>query len=1083
MGCADGEEAMPGPSGRGEERILVSVRMRPLNKKEASRNEVVDWECINNTTIVYKNHLSPERSLYPTSYTFEYLVVIARRGRSMRKEPEQLFFLLLVASTVSTSSQCFMRLLSLWLHVLHSCKTSFAASVFAYGQTSSGKTYTMSGITEYTMEDIFDYINKHEEREFHLRFSAMEIYNESVRDLLTADNAPLRLLDDPERGTVVEKLTEANLRDRDHFKELIAVCQAQRQIGETFLNEASSRSHQILRLVCFFSNIKTIESSTREFLVANSSSTLTATLNFVDLAGSERASQALSAGSRLKEGSHINRSLLTLGTVIRKLSKGGIGHIPYRDSKLTRILQPSLGGNARTAVICTMSPAQSYVEQSRNTLLFATCAKEVTTNAHVNEVMSEKALVKHLQRELARLENQLRNASPSVRVDTTNLLREKDLKIEELEGRIRELTLQLDHALSQICDLRKQERNNSSYPTLRVQQTSESSSSDTTTTADQQSFDAHSPTCETPHSSERHSRSSYDGSYSISDFEENLPPDSPFEQMIVETSSGVSSPLLIQAPKIAGRDSDCYQVPKRLGDQSANPLEVDPYAVPMEISNQSLNSYDIGPHQVSKSFQMPVQHTSNVHGAQSPYFVEFDPYELPEEMGDQNNDPSEVYAIQISRGSIENIPEYDNNDPYLTAELNRKQTDEPLEDYCKEVQCINSEMTSNIRANSLPHEEGAKSLLLMSHDSDSCSDDKPTKESVGCRDDEPKKESAPDDKNSSSQDPRDLSDKQHKEEVTGLGDLNHVGSRSTQSNDISSTSSSFFEMVKYEMKNESEDGWDEVVVRLDDAHKQLSDANNEVPKISAGMIEFDGIPVKDVEISNHVDNAVNFTRVTETKEITDPQHMKHLPNHEGEVTMHEAGKSIKSMKDVGLNPQDDLDASSLWPSNFNRLQMEILDLWDACNVSLVHRTRFFLLFVKGDQIDAIYMEVERRRLYFINDAFSSGNSIVLHGQKLTPGSSKRSIRSEREMLGRLIKKRLSKQERIDLYSKWRINLASKRRSSQVAHCLWTNKIDMDHITESANVVAKLVQFSEPQVPKEAFGLNLMTDQRRRNSYR
>uniref|UniRef100_A0A2N9HRV7 Kinesin motor domain-containing protein n=1 Tax=Fagus sylvatica TaxID=28930 RepID=A0A2N9HRV7_FAGSY len=150
-------------------------------------------------------------------------------------------------------------------------------------------------------------------------------------------------------------------------------CFVQRQIGETSLNEASSRSHQILRL--------TIESSAREFLGNDKSSSLTTTVNFVDLAGSERASQSLAAGARLKEGCHINRSLLTLGTVIRKLSKGRNGHIPFRDSKLTHILQSSLGGNARTAIICTMSPARSHVEQSRNTLLFASCAKEVATNA------------------------------------------------------------------------------------------------------------------------------------------------------------------------------------------------------------------------------------------------------------------------------------------------------------------------------------------------------------------------------------------------------------------------------------------------------------------------------------------------------------------------------------------------------------------------------------------------------------------------------------------------------------------------------------------------------------------------------
>lgn len=114
-------------------------------------------------------------------------------------------------------------------------------------------------------------------------------------------------------------------------------------------------------------------------------------------------------------------------------SKGRNGHIPFRDSKLTRILQSSLGGNARTAIICTMSPARSHVEQSRNTLLFASCAKEVTTNAQVNVVMSDKALVKQLQRELARLENELKNAgTASISFDSAALLREKDLEIEKV---------------------------------------------------------------------------------------------------------------------------------------------------------------------------------------------------------------------------------------------------------------------------------------------------------------------------------------------------------------------------------------------------------------------------------------------------------------------------------------------------------------------------------------------------------------------------------------------------------------------------------------------------------------------------
>lgn len=114
-------------------------------------------------------------------------------------------------------------------------------------------------------------------------------------------------------------------------------------------------------------------------------------------------------------------------------SKGRQGHINYRDSKLTRILQPCLGGNARTTIICTLSPARTHVEQSRNTLLFASCAKQVTTNAQVNVVMSDKALVKHLQKELARLENELKSPAPtSSSCNCSVTIRKKDLQIEKV---------------------------------------------------------------------------------------------------------------------------------------------------------------------------------------------------------------------------------------------------------------------------------------------------------------------------------------------------------------------------------------------------------------------------------------------------------------------------------------------------------------------------------------------------------------------------------------------------------------------------------------------------------------------------
>lgn len=423
MGAIGGEELMNWEkmdNGR-EEKILVLVRLRPLNDKEISRNDVSDWECINDTTVLFRNSLQ-ERSMFPTAYSFDRVFSGDATTRQVYDEGAKGIALSVVSGINS--------------------------SIFAYGQTSSGKTYTMTGITEYTVADIYDYMQKHEERAFVLKFSAIEIYNEAIRDLLSTENIPLRVLDDPEKGTIIERLTEEILRDWSHLKQLLSVCEAQRKVGETSLNETSSRSHQILRL--------TIESSAREFIGKDKSTKLAASVNFVDLAGSERAAQALSVGQRLKEGCHINRSLLTLSTVIRKLSKGKQGHVNYRDSKLTRILQPCLGGNARTAIICTLSPAREHVEQSKNTLLFASCAKEVTTNAQVNVVMSDKALVKHLQKELARLENELRTPAPP---DYSALLRKKDQQIEKLEKEVRDLIKQRDLAQSRIEELLRAVRN------------------------------------------------------------------------------------------------------------------------------------------------------------------------------------------------------------------------------------------------------------------------------------------------------------------------------------------------------------------------------------------------------------------------------------------------------------------------------------------------------------------------------------------------------------------------------------------------------------------------------------------------
>ncbi|PHU11672.1 Kinesin-like protein NACK1 [Capsicum chinense] len=443
-----------------EEKILVTIRVRPLSPKEQAAYDLVAWDFPDEQSIISKK-LIHERHAGP--YSFDYVF-----------DP-----------TCSTSKVYEQGAKDVALSALNGIN----ATIFAYGQTSSGKTFTMRGITESAVNDIYEHIKfvrltfstifgcsmiencgfdiwmlflfcalQTTDRDFVLKFSAIEIYNETVVDLLNRESGSLRLLDDPEKGIIVEKLAEEIVKDGQHLRTLIGTCEAQRQMGETALNDKSSRSHQIIKL--------TIESSIREN--SGQVKSFLAALNLVDLAGSERALQTSADGTRLKEGSHINRSLLTLTTVIRKLSGGKSGHIPYRDSKLTRILQPSLGGNSRTAIVCTMSPALSHVEQSRNTLCFATSAKEVTTTAQVNMVVAEKQLLKHLRKEVSRLEAELRSPDPSASPCLRSLLIEKEQKIQQyLNKTIYKAYINKDRLEVTTTIRTLQQLGSSNYPLLR----------------------------------------------------------------------------------------------------------------------------------------------------------------------------------------------------------------------------------------------------------------------------------------------------------------------------------------------------------------------------------------------------------------------------------------------------------------------------------------------------------------------------------------------------------------------------------------------------------------------------------------
>ncbi|KAF9360551.1 NADH-ubiquinone oxidoreductase chain 1 [Mortierella sp. AD094] len=285
-------------------------------------------------------------------------------------------------------------------------------TVFAYGQTSSGKTYsgseTQPGITPRAVEDIFKYIRENSDREFLLRVSYLEIYNESIRDLLSPEAIDLRIHEDRRRGVYVSPLKEEIVTTPSQVMRIIERGDYQRHVSSTDFNAHSSRSHSIFQIV--------IESrdrspgnggspTSRKPLGAKSATAVRVSqLNLIDLAGSEKAA---SNEERRKEGAFINKSLLTLGTVISKLTEERGAHIPYRDSKLTRILQSSLNGNARVSVICTISPSHLNVEESHNTLKFASRVKKVVTKAQTNQVMDDKALLEKYRREISELKAQL----------------------------------------------------------------------------------------------------------------------------------------------------------------------------------------------------------------------------------------------------------------------------------------------------------------------------------------------------------------------------------------------------------------------------------------------------------------------------------------------------------------------------------------------------------------------------------------------------------------------------------------------------------------------------------------------------
>uniref|UniRef100_A0A8C1PFL6 Kinesin-like protein n=1 Tax=Cyprinus carpio TaxID=7962 RepID=A0A8C1PFL6_CYPCA len=258
----------------------------------------------------------------------------------------------------------------------------YNGTIFAYGQTSSGKTHTMEGklhdpqqmgIIPRIAEDIFNHIFSMDENlEFHIKVSYFEIYMEKIRDLLDVTKTNLSVHEDKNRVPYVKGCTERFVSSPEEVMDVIDEGKSNRHVAVTNMNEHSSRSHSI-----FLINIKQEHVETEQKLCGK--------LYLVDLAGSEKVSKTGAAGAVLDEAKNINKSLSSLGNVISALAEGTVStHVPYRDSKMTRILQDSLGGNCRTTMFICCSPSSYNDAETKSTLMFGQRAKTIKNAASIN---------------------------------------------------------------------------------------------------------------------------------------------------------------------------------------------------------------------------------------------------------------------------------------------------------------------------------------------------------------------------------------------------------------------------------------------------------------------------------------------------------------------------------------------------------------------------------------------------------------------------------------------------------------------------------------------------------------------------
>ncbi|KAJ1404710.1 P-loop containing nucleoside triphosphate hydrolase protein, partial [Ochromonadaceae sp. CCMP2298] len=373
---------------RGDESIQVVVRCRPLNdsEKEMGCKSIVDVD-VEARRVTIRN---PDNATDTRYFTF---------NASYGQDTEQRTFY---------DESCF--------SVIEGALAGFNSTIFAYGQTGSGKSFTMQGasttapdltsmgVIPNSFSHIFRFIKASKDTHFTISCSYLELYNEEIRDLLSdhknsskpsLKSPSLDLGEDPNKSVYVKGLTHVVCESAEDLNKMLDKGLASRTTACTLMNAESSRSHSIFTII--------VEMSTTD---ATGEVWRTGKLNLVDLAGSETQKKTGATGAALQEGININLSLSALGNVITALTSSNRPHIPYRDSKLTRLLRESLGGNSKTVMIATVSPADYNYQETLSTLRYAQRAKKIKNQPKINEDPKD-VMLRESKEEIQRLRGML----------------------------------------------------------------------------------------------------------------------------------------------------------------------------------------------------------------------------------------------------------------------------------------------------------------------------------------------------------------------------------------------------------------------------------------------------------------------------------------------------------------------------------------------------------------------------------------------------------------------------------------------------------------------------------------------------